>query len=72
MKIKRAMKPEDIIELPAMVYDSKTGETYQLDTASFEIQQRLREKIAEVWYRAAALAVKKELNIDFEIKKAAP
>jgi len=66
--MKRAQKPEDIIELPAMVYDTKTGETFPLETAPEELKQRLREKVADVWHRAAALAVKKELNIDFEIK----
>jgi len=66
--MKRAQKPEDIIELPALVYDLKTGETFPLDTAPEEIKQRLKEKVADVWYRAAALAVKKDLNIDFEIK----
>jgi hypothetical protein len=70
--MKRAQSKEDIIERPASVLDSKTGEIFELDLAPVEIQQRLKERVTEVWYRYAVLAVKRDLNIDFQITKVDP
>jgi hypothetical protein len=66
--MKRAQRPEDIIERPALVYDTKTGEIFELDKHP-ELLGRLKEKAAKVWYRQAELAVKDELHIEGDLIK---